>query len=352
MYDGDIVFTTNNKIMIEENGILYKVGNNGYDGYYEMPKTLYAVPYKTESTFILDEDTMAIDDYAIASNNCVTKIVIHSGITAIPQHAFQNCENLEELHLLGEVTTIGRFALCHCNNLSKIVLLAPQAPELGHAKYVPASGETADYYEFHAFGYDPYNWTGYLTKEKNILYLPYDAKGYDAEDWILPVFTEDQCSFEIERYTLDDEVVLTVFNQNGEEVTDKPLYLKSDSGEFVYTFDNSVMSVTYDDRKSGYVVDFNNKVYVNEPINVYEDSGCTVLLGTFIAKYGEKSYTVGSPVMSYKSRSLFSTTLFGSSKTTTVDAGDEIVSIKRRDYETLLSRVNQLTEQMNKLKKK
>ena len=95
-----------------------------------------------------------------------------------------------------------------------------------------------------------------------------------------------------------------------------------------------------------------HKVYVNEPINVYEDSGCTVLLGTFIAKYGVKSYTVGPPVMSYKSRSLFSTTLFGSAKTTTVDAGDEIVSIKRRDYETLLSRVNQLTEQMNKLKKK
>ena len=46
------------------------------------------------------------------------------------------------------------------------------------------------------------------------------------------------------------------------------------------------------------------------------------------------------------------TTLFGSPKTTDVDAGDEIVSIKRRDYETLLSRVNQLTEQMNKLKKK
>ena len=112
------------------------------------------------------------------------------------------------------------------------------------------------------------------------------------------------------------------------------------------------MSVTYDDTKNGYVVNFGNKVYVNEPINVYEDIDCTVLLGTFIAKYGKKSYTVGSPVMSYKSRSLFSTTLFGSSKTTTVDAGDEIVSIKRRDYETLLSRVNQLTEQMNKLKKK
>ena len=68
--------------------------------------------------------------------------------------------------------------------------------------------------------------------------------------------------------------------------------------------------------------------------------------------YGEKSYTVGSPIVYYKSRSIFSTTLFGSAKTTTVDAGDEIVSIKRRDYETLLSRVNQLTEQMNKLKKK
>ena len=342
----------NNKIMVEKNGILYKVGDSGYDGYYETLKTLYAVPYKTESTFILDEEAMAIDANAIAGNNCITKIVIHSGVTVIQQNTFQNCENLEELHLLGEVTMIDRFALCHCNNLSKIVLLAPEAPELGHGDYVPASGETAAYYKYHAFGYDPYNWVGYNTKERNILYLPYDAKGYDAEDWILPVFTEDQCSFEIETYTLDDEPILTVFNQNGEEVTDKPLYLKSDSGEFVYTFDNSVMSVTYDDTENGYVVNFDNKVYGNEPINVYEDIDCTVLLGTFVAKYGEKSYTVGSPVMSYKSRNLFSTTLFGSPKTTTVDAGDEIVSIKRRDYETLLSRVNQLTEQMNKLKKK
>ena len=342
----------NNKIMVEKNGILYKVGDNGYDGYYETLKTLYAVPYKTDSTFILDEETMAIDANAVAGNNCITKIVVHSGVTTIAQNTFQNCENLEELHLLGEVTMIDRFALCHCNNLSKIVLLASQAPELGHGDYVSASGETAAYYKYHAFGYDSYNWVGYNTKERNILYLPYNATGYDAADWILPVFTEDQCSFEIETYTLDDEPVLIVFNQNGEEVTDKPLYLKSDSGEFVYTFDNSVMSVTYDDTENGYVVNFDNKVYGNEPINVYEDIDCTVLLGTFVAKYGEKSYTVGSPVMSYKSRNLFSTTLFGSPKTTTVDAGDEIVSIKRRDYETLLSRVNQLTEQMNKLKKK
>ena len=129
--------------------------------------------------------------------------------------------------------------------------------------------------------------------------------------------------------------------------------IKLTEGDFI----KRVMIVNDNDNlaistKNGYVVNFGNKVCVNEPINVYEDIDCTVLLGTFIAKYGEKSYTVGSPVMSYKSRNLFSTTLFGSSKTATVDAGDEIVSIKRRDYETLLSRVNQLTEQMNKLKKK
>ena len=164
----------NNKVMVEKNGILYKVGDKGYDGYYEIPKTLCAVPYKTESTFILDEDTMAIDNYAIAGNNCITKIVIHSGVTTIRQNTFQNCENLEELHLLGDVTMIDRFALCHCNNLSKIVLMASQAPELGHGDYVPASADTegnviaAAYYKYHAFGYDPYNWAGYNTKERNI----------------------------------------------------------------------------------------------------------------------------------------------------------------------------------------
>ena len=342
----------NNKIMVEKNGILYKVGDNGYDGYYEIPKTLYAVPYKTESTFILDEEAMAIDGNAVVDNNCITKIIIHSGVTTIPQNTFQNCENLKELHLLGEITMIDRFALCHCNNLSKIVLLTTQAPKLGHAEYVPVSGETAAFYKYHAFGYDPYNWTGYNTRGENKIYLPYNYKGYDAADWILPVFTEDQCSFEIEYFALENECVLTVYNENGEEITDKVLYFKSESGEFVFSFDNSVMSATYDDMEFGYVLNFGGKVYENETIYIYDGIDETSnLIGSFVAHYGVEKYTVGSPILSYKSRGLFSTTLFGSSAVKNA-VEPEYINIKKTDYENLVSRVNQLTEQMNKLKKK
>ena len=347
----------NHRVMIEEDGILYRVGNKSYDDFFETPKTLCAVPYKIDETFILKDDVFAIENYAISNNTCLTKFIAHSGVTKIEQNTFQNCENLEELYLMGDITKIDRFALCHCVNLSKIVLLSLNAPELDHGSlFTDGKIQNTDiefsYYKYHPFGYDEFNWVGYNTKEKNILYLPYGYNGYEKDDWVLPLFTVDQCSFEKAMYTLDDEPILTVYNQNGEEITDKPLYLKSDSGEFVYTFNNSIMSITYDDTENGYVVNFDNKVYHNEPISVYEDIDCTKLLGSFIAKYGEQKYTIGSPVLSYKTRSIFSTTIFGSGKTVESDPGDEIVNIKRRDYEILISRVNQLTEQMNKLKKK
>ena len=78
----------------------------------------------------------------------------------------------------------------------------------------------------------------------------------------------------------------------------------------------------------------------------------TNLLGSFVVEYGKLDYVVGSPTMSQSNRrSLFSTTIFGSgnSRETT---NEEYVNITKRDYEMLISRVNQLTEQMNKLKKK
>ena len=340
----------NNKIMIEENGILYKIGDYKEGVYISLPKTLYAIPY-TFLDFNIAEDVAVIDSDAFGGCTQIKSISVPKNIVEINEHTFENCENLKELYFYGNVTKIGRFALCHCPYLSKIVLMATEAPVLDHGGLsATTSGDT--YYKYHPFGYESFTWVGKETKDENTLYLPYGYSGYNAPEWIKPVFTEDECSFEIKYLSVGESCVIKVFNENGEEITDGTIYLKSESGDLVFSFNNDVMSINYDDSENGFVIDFDDKVYHNEVVSVYSDRECTNLLGSFVVEYGKLDYVVGSPTMSQSNRrSLFSTTIFGSgnSRETT---NEEYVNITKRDYEMLISRVNQLTEQMNKLKKK
>jgi hypothetical protein len=101
------------------------------------------------------------------------------------------------------------------------------------------------------------------------------------------------------------------------------------------------MSANYDDSEGGFVIDLDNKVFHNETIYIYGDSERTDLWGTFKAKYGTTLYTVTrteTPMV------------FGMQRN--INESVEYVNIKKIDYETLVSRVNLLTEQMNKLRKK
>ena len=93
-------------------------------------------------------------------------------------------------------------------------------------------------------------------------------------------------------------------------------------------------------------------IYHNEPVSVYTDKELTNKIGTFTAKQNVNEYEVGSIILSSKqsSRNLFATTLFGSTKTTKNNTEDEIVNITKKEYEMLLSRLNKLSEIINKIK--
>jgi ABC-type uncharacterized transport system permease subunit len=73
------------------------------------------------------------------------------------------------------------------------------------------------------------------------------------------------------------------------------------------------------------------------------------LIGFITIKYGVDSYEVGEKVYSSPSRGLFSTTIFGTtSKTSSKD--DEYIQLTKSEYAKLVSKINQLTEIINKIK--
>jgi hypothetical protein len=388
----------NNKLFIESNNIIYRVGNIDDGVIKQQGKELHAVPFGI-SALTIDEGTITIGAYSMCDCDKLTnvvipegvktikrkafvkensssdssssvrnvtlpkslevieeyafdwcqqlrKIVVPEGVTKINNSVFRWCTNLTEVIILGNITQIGRFAFNYCKKLEKIVLLAKNAPALNHGEYV-SSGDT---YQYHPFGYNNSTYTGYETKlENNILYLPYGYKGYDAQDWVNPLQYENRCKFILKEYPLDQEVFITAIGVDGNVITDEMLYFESESGDFVFKADNTIKSATYNVGKGSYELLFDGNVYHGEKINVYTDIEKTNKIGTFEALYGVDTYEVGGVVLSYTSRNLFATNLFGTTSKE-VSKVEEPVQITKSEYERLISRINQLTEIINKLK--
>jgi hypothetical protein len=319
--------------MIEKDGILYKVGTAVNGNITPIELTLYAVPFSF-TEMIVGEEIKNLDVGCFGSNPNLTKVVLSESITVIPQAVFTACSRLREIYMLGNIQSIGRRAFTLCSVLSKIVILAPIAPK------IERKNEADGTYTFHPFGDSEVFYTGRDTLEENTVYLSYGNTGYDAPEWEVPLFTH--CSFEKKLLSLSERCVFKVFDENGEEITDnRTLYLDSDSKNLVFSFNNEPMTANYDESEGGFVIDFDDKVYHNETIYVYGNSERTELWGTFKAKYGVTSYTINrseTPMV------------FGMQRN--ISEPVEYINIRKSDYETLISRVNLLTEQMNKLRKK
>lgn len=390
----------NNKLLIESNNIIYKVGKiNEVTGVIEpQSKELHAVPVGL-SALTIDDDTVVIGAYSMCGCNNLANVVIPEGVTTIRRKAFVKenasssqssrvksvtlpktlttideyafdwcqqlqkivipegvtkimnstfrwCTNLTEVIILGNITEIGRFAFNYCRKLGKIVILTKTAPEIQCGEYV-TSGDT---YLYHPFGYNTSTYTGIASdNEQNILYLPYGYNGYNSELWINPLQYEDRSNFILDEYPLEQEVLITAIGTDGNIITDSTLYFDSESGEFVFKADNTIKSATYNVEKGGYELLFDGNIYHGEKINVYTDINKTNKLGSFEARYGVTNYEVGSRVLSYSSKNLFATNLFGSTSKETATI-DEPVQITKSEYERLISKINQLTEIINKLK--
>jgi hypothetical protein len=114
---------------------------------------------------------------------------------------------------------------------------------------------------------------------------------------------------------------------------------------------NDIIRGTYNNSKGGFELIFNDNVYHGETITVYKDANKQNKIGTFVAKYGVEFYEVGGIVASYSNRRMFSTTLFGT-PSETKNVNDEPIQLTRGDYEALLSKIDFLTEKLNRLNKK
>ena len=358
----------NRNIYIDnENGAIYKKSGGTLE--------LYIVPYKATNyeeylidgvtsigtgaflgtnitSFIANDNILNIGEYAFNGCTALTTVVLGKNITNISSHVFENCNNLDNIKILGDINTIGTFAFCTCVNLNKILLLSSIVPNFKNlTEKVNVNGVYV--YKYHPFGYKTDNLVGLSTSE-NICYLPYKYDEYlsdynNKEEWQIPLFNERLCNFTKEVLTLDSEtnsdyITLNVY-KNGQIYTDT-IYLKSDSGNLIFTENGSTYSSTYSlNGPEGYKIRFDNNVYHDEPIYIYSDSECTDMIGEFIAKYGINEYVIGEPT---KSRARMSTA-FNTVMETNTEV--EMANITKKEYESLLSRVNQMAEIISKLKK-
>jgi hypothetical protein len=366
--------------------------------------------FKTNIENIIVPNTVInIGDGAFASCEKLQTAVLSNKINSISTELFNNCKELRTLIIPSNITEIGFSSFAGCVLLSNIIILSKYAPSI-KSYGIRKINNTYSYY-LSPFGYTNYNIIGINSKKQNILYLPYDysVNSYNDKRYAIgeiktdesgnnyfepqvnsfqiefdfetreeaeeklntmnrpeliiqevsgrmstPLFNEKLSNFKKEYLALNSNtnseyVTLNVY-KDGQLYTDT-IYLKSDSGNLIFTENGSTYSSTYSlNTPEGYKIYFDDNVYHNEPIYVYSDSECMDMIGEFIAKYGVNEYTVGELLMgNSRKSSMFSTTLFGAPVETNTEV--EMANITKKEYEALLSRVNQMAEIINKLKK-
>ena len=355
---------------------------------------------KTQITSLnLHNRVTTIETEAFRECTKLVETIFMGDINVLPSHTFFNCSSLESLKFLGELNRIDSFAMCGCSNLRELVILSSVVPNIPEnaIKTLSYKGNVEVSYNYHPFGYYDYNLVGTSSKVENKFYVPYDFRdgtnsNYDKEVYVIfngnnlfnntyystleeaesikesigdpllivrnvgwvwksPLLNPNLCGFKKETLKLNDttnsKYVTIKIYKDGVEYTDGPIYLKSHSGEFVFKdVASSVKTSTYNVSEGGFRVMFDNDIYHNEPVYVYSDGECNNLLGEFNALYGINEYYVTNG----KARTMsFKSTYFTETENKTDE--NEMANITKKEYETLLSRVNQMAELLNKLNK-
>lgn len=342
-----------------------------------------------------------------AFNNCflLEEVVIPDNINDIPLYAFDGCVNLSKLTIGTNVKTIGANAFKDCKNLYEIKILCADL----------VTGLTCNYQDFNAdtdiLSYDSHPFTNVGTNiegEKNI-YVPYNSIDsfkfkvwsigiYDSNDkfneedvyenltgiyidnryvsslnfflseddcknfyetnkekfdknkfyqiietdgyWLTPLLNEKAYNFKISELSLNNEVTLKLINENGESYNNGTITLVSDKDNLRFTATNEPRTSTFNNDINGYNIDLNNNVSQGEEISIFDDDGNYI--GSFIAEYGVNTYEVQIENIEHNASTY---SLRNNSNT------EEMANITKKEYEALLSRVNQMAEIIGKLKK-
>lgn len=322
------------------------------EGVTRIKSTIFTVSKPGSSTssyvesVILPKSLTTLEGYAFDWCVMLKNIIVPENITEINHGVFRRCESLERVTLLGNITKIERFAFNNCSKLGEIILMAQQAPVLG---YDNSNGT----YDYHPFGYKKLSSTYVGVDsdfEQNILYVPYGHVGYDAYDWVNPLQDSDICGFIVKEIPIKDTYIyINAKYSDGTIMSGETLYLYSESGKLVFDDGSVKTTATFIEEKQAYEVYLNGNVYHNEKVDIYTDEEKTKPVGQIIIKYGVDHYEVGGGTVLSSPRKMFSSNIFGTTSNT-VSKTDEPIQITKSEYAKLISKINQLTEIINKLK--
>jgi hypothetical protein len=295
----------------------------------------------------LPKTLISLEGYAFDWCVMLKNIIVPENITEINHGVFRRCESLERVTLLGNITKIERFAFNNCVKLGEIILMAKQAPVLGYDNSFGA-------YDYHPFGYKklPSTYVGVESDfEQNILYVPYGHVGYDAYDWVNPLQDSGKCDFIVEALPIEDTIYINAKDSDGTIMSAETLYLYSESGNLVFKENGSVKTATFNSEKQAYEVYLDGNVYHYEKVDIYKDEEKTDSnkVGQITIKYGVDHYEVVGETTLSSPRKMFSSNIFGTTSNT-VSKNDEPIQITKSEYAKLISKINQLTEIINKLK--
>ena len=119
-----IIHESNEKYMVVDDVLYYKVGNSSY--LFQYPAS------KQGETYELHESTVKIMEYAFSSSK-ISTISISGKITAIEKGAFENCKNLVNVSISGDSFSfkIDSGAFSNCSNLKALKIEHEKVPMLG-----------------------------------------------------------------------------------------------------------------------------------------------------------------------------------------------------------------------------
>jgi hypothetical protein len=182
--------------------------------------------------------------------------------------------------------------------------------------------------------------TTYEEAENTLLSLNnenYQIKEID-NPWVSPLVSYS--NFKFEEISLNNEVTLKLINENGESYNNGTITLVSDNDKLRFTATNEPRTSTFNNDINGYNIDFNNNVNHSEEVSIFNDNGDYI--GSFVADYEINTYEVRVENLEHNASTY---SLRNNSNT------EEMANITKKEYEALLSRVNQMAEIIGKLKK-
>ncbi|MBO7196047.1 MAG: leucine-rich repeat protein [Clostridia bacterium] len=118
-----VIDQSNERYMVNEGVLYYKVGNSSYLVHYPAAKG--------GDTYKIDSTCVKIMDYAFSSSK-ISSIIIGGKISSIEEGAFENCANLVNVSISGNATSfyIAENAFLNCSNLKAMKIELTKVPTL------------------------------------------------------------------------------------------------------------------------------------------------------------------------------------------------------------------------------